>query len=79
MKYFRYFIRTGIPADVSDERLKNLSSLKENVTSSEATDLFSVVNELATVCLIFIDHKLSFITKPVANLLYIEREPYIIQ
>jgi len=39
----------GIPADVSDERLKNLSNLKENVTSSEASDLFSVVNELANV------------------------------
>eukprot|EP00795_Rhopilema_esculentum_P001016 gene1016-15340_t len=39
----------GIPADVSDERLKNLSALKENVSSSEASDLFNVVNELATV------------------------------
>ena len=47
---FVFLFRSGIPADVSDERLKNLSNLKENVTSSEASDLFSVVNELANVC-----------------------------
>ena len=39
----------GVPADVSDERLKGLSKLKEDLTSSEAAVLFNVVNELATV------------------------------
>ena len=40
-----------MPADVSDERLKGLSKLKEDLTSSEAAVLFNVVNELATVSL----------------------------
>lgn len=39
----------GIPANVSDERLKNLALLKESVASNEASDLFTVVNEIATV------------------------------
>ena len=63
LSVFVFLVQTGIPADVSDERLKNLSALKENVTSSEASDLFGVVNELATVCCTFIHHNISNISK----------------
>lgn len=36
--------------DVNDNRIQSLSTLKDSLKSNDAAVLFSVVNELATVC-----------------------------
>eukprot|EP00794_Sanderia_malayensis_P004075 gene4075-4629_t len=39
----------GVPADVSDQRIQSLSKLKEKVKDDDASILFDIVNELASV------------------------------
>ena len=46
------FFYTGVPPNVSDERIEALTELRDTLAKSDPSALFNVVNELSVVCFI---------------------------